>query len=111
MGIAAAALLLTSSPATAASNPGGLRPAAAAPTETWVDSWGSSFLSTTVNGVVKAVPTFNNQTYRLNLLTQLGGTQVRVKLTNKFATNSLAVGAAHVALRSSNNSIQTSSDR
>jgi lysophospholipase L1-like esterase len=76
----------------------------------WVDSWAASFLSTTVNGAVQSTPTFNNQTYRLNVFTKLGGTQVRVKLTNKFATNSLTVGAAHVALRSTNNTIVTSSD-
>jgi len=36
---------------------------------------------------------------------------VRVKLTNKFATNSLTVGAVHVALRATNNSIVATSDR
>jgi lysophospholipase L1-like esterase len=77
----------------------------------WVDSWAASFLSTTVNSAVQSTPSFNNQTYRLNVYTKLGGTQVRVKLTNKFATNTLTVGAAHVALRSSNNTIVSSSDR
>jgi lysophospholipase L1-like esterase len=84
---------------------------APAPPQQWVDSWGASFLSTTVNGAVQATPSFNNQTYRLNVFSKLGGTQVRVKLTNTFATNSLKVGAAHVALRSTNNSIQATSDR
>jgi lysophospholipase L1-like esterase len=77
----------------------------------WVDAWGASFLSTTVNGAVSSVPSFNNQTYRLNLFTKLGGTQVRVRLTNKFATNSVKIGAAHVALQSTNNSIQAGTDR
>jgi hypothetical protein len=36
---------------------------------------------------------------------------VRVKLTNKFATNTLTLGAVHIALRSTNNSIVASSDR
>ena len=86
-------------------------PAAPAPTEQWVDAWGASFLPTTVNGVLQSVPTFNNQTYRLNVYSKLGGTQVRVKFSNKFATNPLAIGAAHAALRSTNNSIQPASDR
>jgi lysophospholipase L1-like esterase len=77
----------------------------------WVDAWGASFLSTTVNGAAQSVPTFNNQTYRLNLYTKLGGTQVRVKVSNKFATNPLAIGAAHVALRSTKNTIQSATDR
>src|SRR5205085_1508849 len=76
----------------------------------WVDCWAASFLSTTVNGAVQSTPTFNNQTFRLNVFTKLGGTQVRVKLCNKFATNALTVGAAHVALRSSNNTIVSTSD-
>ncbi|MEP7169078.1 MAG: GDSL-type esterase/lipase family protein [Bacteroidota bacterium] len=79
-------------------------------TEKWIDGWAASFLSTTVNGAVQSAPTFNNQTYRLNVFTNIGGSKVRVKLTNKFATNSLTVGAAHVALRSTNNTIVASSD-
>src|ERR1051326_8483570 len=80
-------------------------------TETWVDSWAASFLSTKVNGAVQSTPSFNNQTFRLNVFSKLGGTSVRVKLTNKFATNTLTVGAVHIALRSTNNSIVASSDR
>jgi len=82
-----------------------------ATTYQWVDSWGASFLSTTVNGALQAAPSFNNQTFRLNIFSKLGGTQARVKLTNKFATNTLKVGAAHVALRSTNNTIVAGSDR
>jgi lysophospholipase L1-like esterase len=82
-----------------------------APAAKWVDSWAASFLSTKVNGVVQAAPSFNNQTFRLNIFSKLGGTRVRVKLTNKFGTNSLTVGAVHIALRSTNNSIVAASDR
>lgn len=77
----------------------------------WIDSWATSFLSTTVMGAVQFAPPFNNQTLRLNVFTKLGGTKVRVKLTNKFATNTLTVGAAHVALQSEKNSIVEASDR
>ena len=80
-------------------------------TETWVDSWAASFLSTKVNGAVQSTPSFNNQTFRLNVFSKLGGTRVRVKLTNKFATNTLTIGAVHIALRSTNNSIIATSDR
>lgn len=84
---------------------------AVAPTEGWVDSWGASFLPTTVNGAVQSVPTFNNQTYRLNVYSKLGGTQVRVKVSNKFAKNALTVGAAHIALQSNGSTIQANTDR
>jgi lysophospholipase L1-like esterase len=65
----------------------------------WVDAWAVSYLSTTVNGVPQAVPTFDNQTLRLNMFLKLGGTALRVKLTNRFSTQPLVVGGAHVALR------------
>lgn len=77
----------------------------------WIDSWAASFLSTTVMGSIQDAPSFNNQTLRLNVFTKLGGTKVRIKLTNKFATNTLTVGAAHVALQSEKNSIVEASDR
>ncbi len=88
-----------------------LKVAASEPTGKWIDSWAASFLSTKVNGVAQATPSFKNQTFRLNIFSKLGGTQVRVKLMNKFATNTLMVGAVHIALRSTNNSIVASSDR
>src|ERR1700709_248708 len=68
------------------------------PAATWVDSWAASFLSTKVNGAVQSSPSFNNQTFRLNIFSKLGGTKVRVKLTNKFGTSNLTVGAVHIAL-------------
>ncbi|MES1221331.1 MAG: SGNH/GDSL hydrolase family protein [Bacteroidota bacterium] len=82
-----------------------------APAAIWVDGWAASFLSTKVNGAVQATPSFNNQTFRLNVFSKLAGTRVRVKLTNKFGTNSLTVGAVHIALRSTANSIVAGSDR
>ncbi len=68
---------------------------------TWVDAWAVSYLPTTVNGAPQAVPTFDNQTLRLNMFLKLGGTALRVKLTNRFATHPLVVGGAHVASRQS----------
>jgi lysophospholipase L1-like esterase len=106
-----ATLLVTGTAANAQTpDPARTAPATATPGQ-WVDSWAASFLSTTVNGVVQAAPSFNNQTYRLNVFSKLGGTQVRVKLSNKFATNPLTVGAVHLALVSSMSSIVPTSDR
>ncbi len=67
----------------------------------WVDAWAVSYLPTTVNGTLQAVPTFHNQTLRLNMFVKLGGTALRVKLTNRFSTQPLVIGGAHVALRRS----------
>lgn len=65
----------------------------------WIDAWGVSFLPTLRNGVLDPVPTFSDQTLRVIALSKLSGTQVRVKLTNRFQTAPLQIGAAHVALR------------
>jgi lysophospholipase L1-like esterase len=65
----------------------------------WVDAWAVSYLPTTVNGTPQTVPVFSNQTLRLNMFIKLGGTAVRVKLSNRFSTQPLAIGDAHVALR------------
>ena len=65
----------------------------------WVDAWAVSYLPTTVNGTPQTVPVFSNQTLRLNMFIKLGGTAVRVKLSNRFSTQPLAIGGAHVALR------------
>jgi lysophospholipase L1-like esterase len=67
----------------------------------WVDAWAVSYLPTTVNGAPQAVPTFTNQTLRLNMFIKLGGTALRVKLSNRFSTQPLVIGSAHVALRRS----------
>src|SRR5262245_21322540 len=84
---------------------------AAAADRTWLDAWGVSFLSTTVNGQLRPVPTFDNQTVRMTVFTKLGGSQVRVKFSNKFQTVPLAIGGASIALRTGPGSIDPSSAR
>lgn len=81
----------------------------------WIDAWSRTLLSTTVTrsttSVQSTVPTqFANQTYRLMAFTTVGGSQVRVKLSNGFSTAPLVIGAAHIALRDKNGSIRSSSD-
>jgi lysophospholipase L1-like esterase len=65
----------------------------------WVDAWAVSYLPTTVNGAPQAVPTFRDQTLRLNMFIKLGGTGLRVKLSNRFSSQPLVIGGAHVAVR------------
>jgi lysophospholipase L1-like esterase len=79
----------------------------------WVDAWGVSFLPTLRNGVLDPVPTFSRQTLRVVVLAKLAGSQVRVKLTNKFQPLPLQIGAAHIALRDGvrGGSIVTGTDR
>jgi lysophospholipase L1-like esterase len=77
--------------------------------DTWVATWGTSPVAplpanTTNTG-------FTNQTVRLIVHTSLGGNEVRVRLSNAFGTESLAIGAAHVALHSMNAGIVSGTDR
>ena len=87
-----------------------------ASTQTWTTAWLRAPLSTTVTTasttVQATVPSqLKNQTLRTIVWTTLGGSQVRVKLTNKFSTSPLVVAAAHVALRQSGGTITAGSDR
>ena len=54
---------------------------------------------------------FSNQTLRQIVHTSIGGSRVRVVLSNRYGTAPLAIGAAHVALRDKEAAIQTASAR
>ena len=53
----------------------------------------------------------NGQTIRQIVHVSIGGTQVRVRLSNAYGKDSLRIGAARVALRSTGASIAAGSDR
>ncbi len=107
----------TLTPASGAATPiqaqlGRARAAEAPGSETrWIDAWAVSYTPTTVNGTLQSSRTFENQTLRLNVFATLGGTQARVKFTNKYTNVPLAVGGAHVALRSMGAAIDPATDR
>ena len=58
----------------------------------WVGTWSAS------PEAASAPIHFNAQTIRQVVHTSLGGDRVRVRLSNTFGTESLVIGAAHVAL-------------
>lgn len=66
---------------------------------------------TTSSTSTDPVPTINNQTIRVMLRTTVAGSQVRIKLTNRYSQDELTFAAAHLAIRSSGGSIVTGSDR
>ena len=55
--------------------------------------------------------TLNNQTVRMALRTSIGGTRVRVKLANAFNNPPVTIGAAHIAVRAKESSIDPATDR
>jgi lysophospholipase L1-like esterase len=54
---------------------------------------------------------FANQTLRQIVHSSIGGSRVRVVLSNRYGTAPLAIGAAHIALREKDASIQQASSR
>jgi lysophospholipase L1-like esterase len=54
---------------------------------------------------------FKNQTLREIVHVSIGGPAARVRFSNVFGTQSLEIGAAHLALRKSDSAIVASSDR
>src|SRR5450755_4771268 len=80
-------------------------------TPRWIDAWAVSYVSNPVNGTLQNVPTFTNQTLRLNIFNKLAGSRLRVQLTNQYSPTPLTIGSAHIALRTRGSSIQPESDR
>jgi lysophospholipase L1-like esterase len=54
---------------------------------------------------------FNNQTLRIIARTTMGGRQVRVRLSNAYGSMPLAIGAAHIAIRTEGAGIKPDTDR
>src|SRR6202041_3369606 len=86
----------------------------------WVATWASAQQQPRAAGLGRGGPgaaapagprvapppsAFNNQTVRMIARTSLGGSRLRVHLSNAFGAAPLGVGAAHVALRGTDSSI------
>lgn len=54
---------------------------------------------------------FNNQTLRMSVRASIGGSHLRVHLSNAFGTTPLIVGSAHIALHAKDSAIVPGSDR
>jgi len=87
--------------------------------ERWVGTWATAVVGRPQNPTPPAPPAappapfmhFDNQTLRQIVRTSIGGSRVRVVLSNAFGTAPLTVGAAHIALRDKNSDIVPASDR
>jgi lysophospholipase L1-like esterase len=63
--------------------------------EAWVASWATAAVPA---GAGKSKAGFNNQTVRMILHTSVGGSKVRIHLSNRYGTEPLMIGHATVAL-------------
>ena len=75
----------------------------------WVGTWATAPITMPPTGEGSAA--FNNQTLRQIVRVSIGGRLVRVRLSNAFGAQPLAVGSAHIALRSAGAAIKPGSDR
>jgi hypothetical protein len=78
----------------------------------WVQTWGAAPLPPTpAMGPFPATPVFENQTIRQTIRVSVGGTRLRLRLTNEYGTRPLAIGAVSVALADEKGSIRPGTER
>lgn len=79
----------------------------------WIGTWGASPSPQLPDlaQIKKARLTFENQTLREIVHVSIGGSRIRVRLSNAYGKESVEIGAAHVALRSEGSGILAGSDR
>lgn len=73
----------------------------------WIGTWAAA----PQRGVPGVVQSYQNQTLRLIVHVSAGGSTVRVKISNIFGDQPLAIGSAHVGRRAEGANIDPSSDR
>jgi lysophospholipase L1-like esterase len=80
--------------------------------ERWVGTWGAGPGGPPLPANTQ---TFTDQTVRLIVHTSIGGTRVRIRLSNEMGSTPLRIGAAHIALRATGTAsgadIQAGTDR
>jgi lysophospholipase L1-like esterase len=73
----------------------------------WIGTWAAAPQPLTPG----RLQSFRNQTLRLIVHTSVGGTRVRIKISNTFGDHPLLIGGAHVARRRDAAEIDPASDR
>lgn len=76
----------------------------------WVGTWSTALHEPDLGIPGLSNPGFDNQTIRLIAHCSVGGIQVRVRLST-FGAGRLAIGSAHIALRSAGSTIMAGTDR
>jgi len=84
--------------------------------EHWVATWTTAqplarYLHVRSGGPPPASQGFSNQTVRMIVRTSIGGSRVRIRLSNAFDSQPVVVGAAHIAIRSKDSDLVPGSDR
>jgi lysophospholipase L1-like esterase len=85
----------------------GVSDARAADAGKWVGTWSAS----PQPAMPGAVTNFSGQSVRLIVHTSIGGTKVRIRISNTYGTQPLIIGAAHVARAGSGAETRAGTDR
>src|SRR5262245_24690574 len=72
----------------------------------WIGTW-----ATAAQPAGPTVQTYGNQTLRLIVHTSIGGSKLRIKISNTYGDRPLLIGAAHIERRTSGADIDPTSDR
>ncbi len=80
-------------------------------TERWMGTWTASPQAPEPPFVLPAPAQFDNQTLRQIVRTTIGGTQVRIRVSNEYGTAPLTIGAASIARHSAGAGIVPGSER
>jgi lysophospholipase L1-like esterase len=72
----------------------------------WIATWGAAMMATQAGHA----PNFTGQTLRQIVHVSASGEQARVWFSNRFGTESILIGGAHIALRTNADSIDATSD-
>lgn len=81
---------------------------AAGPGERWCATWGTAPAGP---APAASVQNYTSQTLRLVVRTSIGGSRVRVRLSNEMGSTALRIGAASIALRASGAGVIQSTQR
>lgn len=85
------------------------RAAEAATGSDWVGSWSTADVAPAASGL--SATGFSHQTVREIVHTTVGGSALRIRLSNVFGTAPLAIAGVHVGLRQTGASVQPGTDR
>lgn len=83
----------------------------------WVATWATAEMLVRPSAPPQAPPNgapraagFNDQTVRMAVRVSVGGSRLRIKISNAFGSAPVSIGAAHIALRAKDSEIAPGSD-
>ena len=76
----------------------------------WVSAWSTAVHAPLPFPGMPPQPVFENQTVRMVVRPTIGGTRIRVRLSNAYGASPLEIGAAHIALVDHGSTIAPASD-